>query len=96
MAKQFLDKHGLSTFLAQLRELFATNVAVAEVKQNTDAYILSIDYESVLGFDTNEIISDIVLDEDITLAAGESLMVTATDEILVDANNTYVIIEGGE
>ena len=56
MAKQFLDKAGLVTFVAQLKELFATKKAVAEVKESTDPYIFDIDY-SVLEFDTDMIVS---------------------------------------
>lgn len=58
MAKQFLDKTGLSTFLTQLKELFATPEAVAKVEADTDAYILNIDYDSTLAFDTTEIITE--------------------------------------
>ena len=56
MAKQFLDKAGLATFLAQLNGLFATKKDVAEVKENTDPYIFDIDY-TVLQFNTNQIVS---------------------------------------
>lgn len=56
MAKQFLDKAGLATFLAQLKGLFATKEAVTELKTNTDPYILDIDY-SVLEFNTDLIVS---------------------------------------
>ena len=58
MAKQFLDKHGLNTFVTQLKEkLFATKEYVAEVKTATDPYILNIDY-SILEFDTSWIVSN--------------------------------------
>ena len=56
MANQFLDKIGLSVFLAQLRGLFATKADTAEVKANTDPYILNIDY-SVLEFNTSELVA---------------------------------------
>ena len=56
MAKQFLDKTGAATFLAQLKGLFATKAAVTELKTNTDPYIFDIDY-SVLEFDTDFIIT---------------------------------------
>lgn len=58
MAKQFLDLTGLATFLAQLNGLFATKNAVAEVEANTDGYILNIDYDKTLAFNTSEIISE--------------------------------------
>ena len=57
MAKQFLDKTGLATFLGQLKGLFATKDAVSEVKANTDPYIFDIDYDTVLKFNTNQIVS---------------------------------------
>ena len=50
MKKQFLDFHGLGTFLEQLSNLFATKKAVTELKTNTDPYILNIDYENTLKF----------------------------------------------
>ena len=56
MAKQFLDKAGLATFLAQIKGIFATPDDVTAVTDATDAYILNIDYESTLAFDTKEII----------------------------------------
>lgn len=65
MAKQFLDLAGLSTFFTQLKNIFATpddvaavTDAVAAVTDATDDYILNIDYESTLAFDTKEIITD--------------------------------------
>lgn len=58
MAKQFLNKTGLSTFLTQLNGLFATKGDVAQVEADTDIYILNIDYENTLAFDTTEIISE--------------------------------------
>ena len=58
MAKQFLDKAGLTTFLAQLKGIFATPAEVTAVTDATDTYILNIDYESTLAFDTTEIISE--------------------------------------
>lgn len=58
MAKQFLDSAGLSTLFSQLKGLFATKEAVTEVKADTDTYVLNIDYESTLAFDTTEIITE--------------------------------------
>lgn len=58
MAKQFLDLHGLETFLTQLNGLFATKSAVTEVKDLTDNYIFGtgdIDYFE-LEFDIDQII----------------------------------------
>lgn len=57
MAKQFLDSAGLATFFTQLKGLFATKESVTEVKTNTDPYIFEIDYDTVLKFNTDLIIS---------------------------------------
>lgn len=56
MGNKFLDKQGLATFLAQSKELFATDTAVTEVKTTTDSYVLNVDY-TPLKFDTSEIVS---------------------------------------
>ena len=56
MGNKFLDKQGLATFLAQSKELFATDDAVTEVKTTTDNYVLNVDY-TPLRFDTSEIVS---------------------------------------
>ena len=55
---QFLNFGGLSTFLTQLRQFFASTSEVAEVEADTETYVLNIDYESTLAFDTKEIITD--------------------------------------
>lgn len=57
MAKQFLNKIGLSTFLTQLEGLFATKKSVIDVKKATDPYIFDIDYDNTLKFNTDLIIS---------------------------------------
>ena len=56
MAKQFLDKVGLVTFLTQLNGLFATKDNVTDVKEATDPYIFDIDYTK-LEFNTDLIVS---------------------------------------
>lgn len=56
MAKQFLDKVGLATFLAQLNGIFATKDNVTDIKEATDHYIFDIDYTK-LEFNTDLIIS---------------------------------------
>ena len=57
MAK-FLNITGLTTFLNQLKQKFATTAEVAAVEADTDTYVLNIDYESTLAFDTSEIIAE--------------------------------------
>lgn len=59
MAKQFLNKIGLSTFLTQLEGLFATKKSVTDVKEATDPYIFEIDYENTLKFNTSFIVGDV-------------------------------------
>jgi hypothetical protein len=58
MAKQFLNKNGLETFFTKLTEIFATKNAVSEVKENTDPYILEIDY-TVLEFNVDQLAAGI-------------------------------------
>ena len=65
-----------------------------QVSNIIDNYILDIDYESTLAFDTSEIVPD--EDEDIVLEENESLLSTTSDEILVNINDKYIIIEKGE
>lgn len=57
MAK-FLNLSGLTTFFTQLKSIFATTSEVAQIETDTDTYVLNIDYESTLAFDTKEIITD--------------------------------------
>lgn len=54
--KAFLDLTGLNTFLNQLKELFATQASVDNVEQDTNTYVLNVDY-AALEFDTSEIVS---------------------------------------
>lgn len=55
MAK-FLNINGLTTLLNQLKEKFATQIEVSQIEEDTDTYVLNIDY-SLLWFDTSEIVS---------------------------------------
>lgn len=55
--KNFLNLNGLATFLNKLRETFATEVEVQQVENDTDTYVLNVDY-SQLQFDTTEIIKE--------------------------------------
>ena len=55
---EFLNLTGLTTLLAQLKQIFASEAEVAEVEADTDTYVLSIDYDSTLAFDTSEIITE--------------------------------------
>lgn len=55
---QFLDKHGLGTFLAQLKNIFGYKSALDETMDIRRQYLLEIDYDSTLKFDTNWIVGD--------------------------------------
>lgn len=59
MAKNFLDLPGLSSFLNKLKTIFATPDAVKKVEDDTNKYVLDVDY-SEISFATDEI----VLEED--------------------------------
>lgn len=54
--KKYTSLNGLETFLNKLKELFATNKDVSDVADNINEYILEIDYEAHLEFDTSEIV----------------------------------------
>ena len=46
----------LVTFLANCKTLFATQTEVAENDADINTYVLNIDYENDLAFDTSEIV----------------------------------------
>lgn len=54
----FLNLTGLTTLLNQLKQKYSSKAEVAAVAADTDIYILNIDYENTLAFDTTEIISE--------------------------------------
>lgn len=58
MELNFLNLTGLTTFFNQLKQKFATASEVSAVEADTDTYVLNIDYESTLAFDTREIIAE--------------------------------------
>lgn len=55
---KFLNFSGLSTLLKKLKEIFATKVATQKLKDETDPYILNIDYEAELAFKTDTLIGE--------------------------------------
>ena len=55
---QFLDKKGLGTFLAQLKNIFGYKSALDETMEIRRQYLLEIDYEKELAFDTSFIVGD--------------------------------------
>lgn len=54
----FLDKHGLSTFLAQLKNIFGYKSNLDNSMDIRRQYLLEIDYESTLAFDTDFIVGN--------------------------------------
>ena len=58
MDRKFLNLNGLTTFYNKLKETFATEAEVTEVEADTKTYVTEIDYDSILGFQTDEIIFD--------------------------------------
>lgn len=54
----FLDKKGLSTFLAQLKNIFGYKSKLDNSMDIRRQYLLEIDYEKELAFDTSMIIGD--------------------------------------
>lgn len=55
---KFLDKAGLKTFLAQLKNIFGYKSALDETMEIRRQYLLEIDYENTLAFDTSFIVGD--------------------------------------
>ena len=56
---KFCDLNGLATFLAGLDSIYTSKEQVKEILQllaATDPYILEIDYDNTLAFDTTELI----------------------------------------
>ena len=58
MIMQFLNRSGLRTFLNEILKIFATTAEVNKIVEDTDIYVLKVDYENDLSFDTSEIISE--------------------------------------
>ena len=58
MTKQFLDKHGLSIFFAQLKNIFGYKSALDETMDIRRQYLLEIDYENTLAFNTSQIVGN--------------------------------------
>ena len=54
----FLDKHGLGTLLAQLKNIFGYKSALDETMNIRRQYLLEIDYDKELAFDTTWIVGD--------------------------------------
>lgn len=54
----FLDKKGLGVFLAQLKNIFGYKSALDETMDIRRQYLLEIDYEKELAFDTTWIVGD--------------------------------------
>ena len=54
----FLDKHGLSTFLAQLKNIFGYKSTLDETMEIRRQYLLEIDYDDVLKFNTSVIVGE--------------------------------------
>ncbi len=54
----FLDKKGLKTFLAQLKNIFGYKSTLDESMEARRVNLLEIDYENTLAFDTTWIVGD--------------------------------------
>ena len=54
----FLDKKRLGTFLAQLKNIFGYKSALDETMDIRRQYLLEIDYDKTLKFDTSWIVGD--------------------------------------
>lgn len=55
---QFLDKTGLGTFLTQLKKILGLKSTLDTNTEIRRQYLLEIDYENILAFDTDWIVGD--------------------------------------
>ena len=58
--QRFVDINGLDAFLIELWKIFASKIeynTLMNLVQITDPYILEIDYDKDLAFDTTEIVT---------------------------------------
>ena len=56
MAMKLATLDSLNTFLTNCKALFASQTEVAQNDADIDDYVLNIDYENNLAFDTSEIV----------------------------------------
>jgi hypothetical protein len=56
---EFLNLPGLATLLKQLKQKYSSKAEISQLEEDTDTYVLNIDYENTLAFDTSEIISEV-------------------------------------
>ena len=54
----FLDIHGLGTLLSQLKNIFGYKSKLDDSMDIRRQYLLEIDYDSTLKFDTSQIVGD--------------------------------------
>ena len=54
----FLDKHGLGVFLAQLKDFFGFKSNLDKSMEARRTYLLEIDYEKDLAFNTSQIVGN--------------------------------------
>jgi hypothetical protein len=55
---KYLDKHGLGTLLAQFKLIFGSKATLDECAATRNEYLLNIDYEKDLAFNTSRIVLD--------------------------------------
>lgn len=56
----FLDKKGLGIFLTQLKNIFGYKSILDEASNIRQQYLLDIDYNSTLAFDTTSTVKDYI------------------------------------
>lgn len=56
MAEKYLNQQGLTTLLNSLASACASNEDLNALDSDTKMYLLDIDYNADLSFDTNEIV----------------------------------------
>lgn len=86
----------LREFLELMKTTFGEKTLATNHREALNTYLLNIDYENTLAFDTKETVTDENENGDIILEEKEAMVLTKSSEILVNINDEYIIIEKGE
>ena len=91
---KILTLEKLIEFLELMKATFGEKTLTTKHREALNTYILNINYESALAFDTKEIVTG--ENDGIILEENEAMALTKSGEILVNINDEYIIIEKGE
>lgn len=90
---KILTLEKLREFLELMKTTFGEKTLATKHREALNIYVLNIDYENTLAFNTKEIVTG--ENDDIILEENEAMVLTKSGEILVNINDEYIIIEKG-